>query len=321
MTLDFLTPTGALLTLGVVVPLLTLFLVRKRARRLRNALGMPEPSLRQLGVALAALVIAGVLIGLAAAQPVIEKTNTLEVRTDAEVFFVIDVSRSMLAQKDPASPQRFERAKLAASMLRSSLSGVPVGIASITNRVLPHLFPSVDEDVFEVTVERSLGIEKPPPTSSLVTLATSLSALGSIRSLRYFTPSTSKRLVVLLTDGESTPVASARVGSLFRQPPPIETIFVQFWDEEERVFSRGAPEPQYRPDRSARSGLDRLAASTRGSVYSEGDLGAAIQKARELLATGPTVARGVNTQRIELAPYLAIVAFLPLTLLLGRRDR
>lgn len=321
MTLIFLTPTGALLALGVVVPLLALFLIRKRARRLRNALGIPEPSLRRLLVALAALVAAGALVGLAAAQPVIEKTNTLEVRTDAEAFFVIDVSRSMLAQRDPTSPQRFERAKLAASTVRSSLSGVPVGIASMTNRVLPHLFPSVNEDVFEVTLERSLGIEKPPPTSSLVTLATSLSALGSIRSLRYFTPTTTKRLVVVLTDGESTPVANTRVGSLFRQSPPTETIFVQFWDEAERVFSRGAPEPQYRPDRSARSDLDRLAVSTRGSVYSEGELGAATQKARELLATGPTVARGVNAHRIALAPYLAIVAFLPLTILLGRRDR
>jgi von Willebrand factor type A domain len=320
MSLTFLTPDGVLLALGVAVPLVALVLVRRRARRVRGLLGLSEPALRRILVALAALLVASVLVGLAAAQPVLERTETLEVRTDAEVFVVLDVSRSMLAQDGLQSAPRFDRAKSAASRLRASLEGVPVGIASLTDRVLPHLFPSPDEDVFEVTIQRSLGIEKPPPTSGVSTLATSLSSLAAIRGLRYFTPSARKRVVVVLTDGESTPVASARVGSLYRQRPAITPVFLHFWDEDERVYSRGAPEP-YRPDESSREVLERLADSTNGHVYSEGDLGAATAKVRDLLGSGPTVVQGRSGDRIALAPYLALAAFLPLTLLLLRRDR
>jgi len=320
MSVTFLTPVGALLMLGVVVPVVALLVVRRRARRVRGVLGMSEPSLRRLAISLVALLAASVLVGLAAAQPVLEQTETLRVRTDAEMFIVVDVTRSMLAQSSTGSPRRLDRAKAAASELRASLSGVPVGIASLTNRVLPHLFPSANEDVFEVTLERSIGIERPPPSSGLATLATNLSALGTLRGLRYFSPSSKKRLVVVLTDGESTAVANARVGTLFRQPPAIEAIFIQFWDRDERVFTRNVPEAQYLPDPSARSVLDGLADSTRGSVYSEGDLRAAIGKSRELLGEGPTVVRGQSGDRVALAPYLAFVAFLPLTLLLGRPD-
>jgi len=320
MTLVFLTPVGTLLMLGVVVPLVALLVVRRRARRLRRALGVSEPSIRRLATLLVALLAASVLVGLAAAQPVLEQTKTARVRTDAEVFFVLDVSRSMLAQDGRASPRRLDRAKAAASTFRASLSGVPVGIASMTSRVLPHLFPSANQDVFETTLERSLGIERPPPTSGIATTATDLSALTAIRGLRYFSPSTKRKLVVVLTDGESVAVSNARVGSLYRQPPAIDLMLIQFWNRDERVFTRNAPEAQYLPDPSARAILERLAESTRGSVYSEGDLGAAIQKSRELLGAGPTVVRGESGSRVALAPYLAFIAFLPLTLLLGRPD-
>jgi von Willebrand factor type A domain len=320
MSLSFLTPEGVLLALGVVVPLLALALVRRRARRVRGVLGLSEPGLRRLAVALAALLTAGMLVGLAAAQPVVERTKTLEVRTDAEVFVVLDISRSMLAQEDLSSARRFDRAKAAARKLRAALQDVPVGLASLTDRVLPHLFPSADADVFEVTLERSLAIEKPPPSAGVATLATSLSSLAAIRGLRYFTPSAKKRVVVVLTDGESTPVASARVGSIYRQRPAITPVFLHFWDEDERVYTRGSPE-QYRPDESSRTVLERLADSTGGEVYSEGDVGAAIAKVRDLLGSGPTVVEGRSGDRIALAPYLAAVAFFPLALLLARRDR
>jgi hypothetical protein len=43
--------------------------------------------------------------------------------------------------------------------------------------------------------------------------------------------------------------------------------------------------------------------------------------AREIVGSGPTVVQGHRPDRIVLAPYLAAAAFLPLTLLLWRRDR
>ena len=174
MTLTFLTPVGALLMVALVVPLLALLLVRRRARRVRGALGVSEPSLRGPAIWLLSLLVASALVGLAAAQPVLQQTTTLPVRTDAEVWFVLDVSRSMLAQADPGSPARFDRAKAAARTFRASLSRMPVGIASMTTRVLPHLFPGANEDVFQTTLDRSLGIERPPPPSGLATVATDL---------------------------------------------------------------------------------------------------------------------------------------------------
>ena len=86
------------------------------------------------------------------------------------------------------SPQRIERAKVGGDRDPARASGRRVGVASLTDRVLPHLFPSADEKVFEATIDRSLAIERPPPRSSFLTGATSLNALATMRGLRFFTP-------------------------------------------------------------------------------------------------------------------------------------
>jgi hypothetical protein len=66
----------------------------------------------------------------------------------------------------------------------------------------------------------------------------------------------------------------------------------------------------------------RLAEITGGDVYREGDPGAVTQDVHRLLGTGPTtVSTGERAQPVALAPYVAGVAFLPLTLLLWRRSR
>lgn len=321
MSLTILTPLGLLLALGLVIPLVAMLRARRKAGRVRDVLGVPTPRRRALGIPLAALVVGAALLGLAAAQPVFEWTEDQRVRTDAEAFVVLDVSRSMLAQTDEGAPMRIDRAKAAATALRTAIADVPVGVASLTDRVLPHVFPTTDEAVFQATLERSVAIERPPPRSSFATGATSLNALATLRGLRYYTPTSKERLAIVLTDGESQPVANARLGGLFRRDPAIDVLFVQFWDEDERVFTRGTPEPQYRPDPSARAILDRLAASSGGAVYADGQLGPAAAKARELLGSGPTVVRGEEAGQLALAPYLAAAALLPFGLLLWRRDR
>ncbi len=321
MSLTILTPLGALLAVGVVVPLvaLSVLVARRRASATSSASRNPadarspcrsspsSPAPRSSASPQRSRSSSGREIG--------------RVRTDAEAFVVLDVSRSMLAQQNLDSPQRIERAKAAAATLRASLSDVPVGLASLTDRVLPHLFPGTDQEVFAATLERSLGIEKPPPRASFATGATSLNALATLRGLRYFTPKSTKRLAIVLTDGESQPVSNARLGGLFRRSPAIEVVFIQFWNEDERVFSRGVPEPQYIADPSARAALDRLAASTQGAVYSENQLDAATSKAHDLLASGPSVVEGEKAGQVALAPYLAAAALLPFGLLLWRRDR
>jgi hypothetical protein len=321
MSLSILTPVGALLALGLVIPLVAMFRARRKAGSVRETLGVAPAGRRALALPVAALAVGAAFLGLAAAQPVFEWTSDERVRTDAEAFVVLDLSRSMLAQSAVDAPTRLDRAKQAATRIRTSLPDVRVGVASLTDRVLPHLFPSADQDVFEATLERSLAIEHPPPRSSFATSATSLNALATLRGLRFFHPSSRERVVVVLTDGETQPVANARLGGLFRREPAIDLVFVQFWDEDERVFTRGTPEPQYRPDPSARETLDRLAASTKGAVYSEAQLGSAAGAARDALGRGPTVVRGEASGQLALAPYLAAAALLPFGLLLWRRDR
>jgi len=321
MKVVFLTPTGVLLALGVLLPLVALLFVRRRAGRVRDVLGLTEPRARGIVAAILAVLAAGTFLGLAATQPVIERTITLETRTDAEAFIVLDVSRSMLARQSSRSATRLERAKAAARTLRAALPEVRFGIASLTDRALPHLFPSADQEVFEATLTRSLGIEQPPPRSSLATNATSLDALATIRAQRYFAPSSRKRLLLVLTDGESQPVTAARLASVLRRQPAIDVVFLHFWDAGERVFAGDSPEPQYRPDPSSSIVLDGLAKAVSGNVYAESEVSAAATRARGLIGSGPTVVRGERSGEVPLAPYLAAATLLPLALLLWQRDR
>ena len=127
--------------------------------------------------------------------------------------------------------------------------------------------------------------------------------------------------MVVLTDGESQPVAVERLRSLFLESPAIATVFVQFWDRDERVFTGNAPEAGYRPDPSSRELLEDLAAAVQGRVYDEEELGAVRSYARDRLGSGPTVVQGERGSRIALAPYFAAAALAPLVLLLWRRDR
>jgi hypothetical protein len=321
VSLSFLTPLGALLALVCLIPLAALARIRWRARRTRRAIRLPEPLLRSYVAPVGAIVSAAGLLGLAAAQPVLERSTTYRVRTDAEVFFVLDTTRSMLARASPGAAPRIERAKDVAETLRNAIPGVPAGVASVTDRTLPHLFPSADEDVFRATLDRAIGIERPPPVHTLPTRVTQLAALSAVPTQGFFSPDARKRLLVVLTDGETLPGTRLRLGPLFLGPPAIGTVFVHLWSRDERVFIRGVAEPGYRPDPAARATLDRLAAEIEGRVFSEGDLGAAARSARALVGSGPSAVRGERRWHVALAPYLAATAFLPLALLLWRRDR
>lgn len=321
MDLTLLTPLGALIALGVALPLVALGLAHRRGARVRGAVGLPEPRPRVLRAAVAAAMLAAVLLGLAAAQPRLEWTSDRRVRDDAEAIVVIDTSRSMLARRSPTAPIRYERAAAAALRFRSALPDVAVGIASFTDRVLPHLFPSTDDDVFVATLSRSVGIDRPPPSGSFVSTATRLSALETVVTRRFFTPAVRNRLIFVLTDGESIPLSGAKIAAAFRRPPGVHTVFVHVWGGDEHVFDGSQPEPQYSPDSRSRAILDAAAETLGGRVFDEGELAGAIAAARTSLGEGPTVVRGVKRNRIALAPYLAGAVFLPLAFLLWRRDR
>ena len=258
MTLTFLTPGAALVALLVVVPLAAALLVSSRAAGIRQGLRLPSPRLRSRVVPFIALVTAAVLVGVAAAQPVLERSTHFRVRSDAEVYVVVDVSRSMLARPDRSSPGRMARAVSAAVEVREGLSGVKVGIASLTDRVLPHLFPSANEDAFRATIEQSIGIDRPPPGARLSANGTTLEALGAVATRRFFSPTAQKRLLVVITDGETRPLNEGAVAASLARPPGIQTVFVHVWGPSERVYVQGIAAPDYRPDPDL-AGLARAA--------------------------------------------------------------
>ena len=326
MSIHFATPLAALIALAVLVPLAGLLSVSRRADRVRGVLGLPELSRgRRLAPVAAVVALAG-LLGVAAAQPAYQKSTALRVRSDAQVYLVLDTSRSMLARAKPGSPSRIDRAKAAAARLERSLRNVPVGIASITNRVLPHLFPTTNSLVFQATLTDAVGVDRPPPgTSQFSTsrskVASTLDSLTQLASRRFYAPGTRHRLAIVLTDGESRPISATSVARSL-QDAGIRTIFVQFWHGNEQVFTKGKAEAHYRVNPNAHAILERLAAMTSGDVYREGDLGAVTQDAQRVLGSGPTTAdASERAQPVALAPYVAGVAFLPLALLLWRRGR
>jgi hypothetical protein len=254
-------------------------------------------------------------------QPVVSLDEQRRVRTDAEAVVVLDTTRSMLASATPGGPSRLARAKAVATVLHDALPTVPVGLASVTDRTLPHLFPSADGEVFRSTLQKSIGIERPPPVHTFVRRVTNLEALSAVATQGFFSPTARRRLLIVVTDGESLPGARARLGALFRHPPGIEPVIVHVWGRNERVFRGRTPEPGYRPDPDARAALERLAAGIGGEVFAENDLARASARVQDIVGSGPSVVEGERRRDIALAPYALAAAFVPFLLALWRRDR
>jgi uncharacterized protein (DUF58 family) len=239
-------------------------------------------------------------------------------RSDAEVFVVVDTSRSMLASSGSGEPTRFGRAQEDVVALQEALEDVPLGLASFTDRVLPHLFPTVDQRVFRETTREALGIERPPPSTSFGTNVTSLDALGVVPTLAFFSPKAKKRALVVFTDGESQPVST--LGTDFAQGPNIDVTFVRMGDRSERIWESGVAEAGYTPDPDAGETLAAAAAAVDGTVLEEEQVSEAAAAVRTALGTGPTTPRRIEGNRQALMPYVALLTIIPLGLVLYRRN-
>jgi uncharacterized protein (DUF58 family) len=260
-----------------------------------------------------------VLVGVAAAQPVVTSTRTVPQRSDAEVFVVMDTSRSMLASSASGESTRFERAQEDALALQEELEDVPVGIASMTDRVLPHLFPTVDRRVYGETMLEAVGIERPPPSSSFGTRVTTLDSLGVIPTLAFFSPAAKKRAVVVFTDGESQPISTV-LSSDYSQTPRIDVTFVKIGDASEKIFESGLPEAGYQADPAAADILAQAAAAVQGRVVEEGRVSDVAAGIRAALGTGPTRERRIEGNRQALMPWVTLLAVFPLGFVLHRRN-
>jgi VWA domain-containing protein len=319
MGVSFLTPVASLFALLAVVPLAVYAERRRRADRIRVALGLEGAGGRSWIVLAACLAAVPVLVGIAAAQPVVTSARTVPQRSDAEVFVVLDTSRSMLASEGSGEPTRFERARDEALALQRNLGDIPVGLASFTDRVLPHLFPTVDERVFRDTAVNSMGIERPPPSTSFGTNVTTLDALGVIPTLNFFTPSVKRRALVVFTDGESQPISGV-LSSDFARKPLVHVSFVRVGNVHERIYTSGVAEAGYKPDPTSSATLTAAAEAVRGRIVAEGDVGAVAAGVRQALGAGPTIDRRIEGSRRALMPLVALLAVFPLGFVLSRRN-
>jgi hypothetical protein len=304
----FLTPLAALVAIAALAPLTAAWLRRGRVASVRRALGLPQPSrpsgLVRIGAATAALAV----LGLAAAQPVLTRSTHERARADAQTLFVVDTSRSMAASTTRTSPTRLDRAVAAAVRLRAAIPAVASGLATLTDRVLPDLLPVAGSSAFDAVAGRGIGIERPPPRDSGVR-ATSLAALAQVASGNYFEPRATRRIVVLLTDGESNPVDAGGVARALRG---YRFLAVRFWRSGEAVYGPdGRPEAGYRPDPAGRAILRELAAATGGHTFDESHTGAAASYLMRLAGHGSTrETRAAGVARTPVAPYVAAVALL-----------
>jgi len=223
----------------------------------------------------------------------------------------------MLASSSVTSPNRFERAQAFAVQLRAKLPDVRVGLASMTDRVLPHLFPTLDQDVYSATLQRSIGIERPPPSRRSLT-ATDLRALAELGPQGFFPPTPERRIVVVLSDFETDPFSVLKLGSSLRRQR-LELLFVHIWDREERIWG-GLGDADYRPDPGSEDTVRRLAEAAAGRAFTEEEMPEAKQALRALLGSGARRPRWKESSRTELAPWLALAAVVPLGFVVWRRN-
>ncbi len=317
MQVSLLTPAGLAVALVAVVPLAALALSELRAQRVRRTLGLAAPR-RALTILLAlAVAAAGVLVGAAAAQPVLERGAMRHERTDVNGWVVIDSTRSMLAAPTPRSANRIARARLIATELRAAVPELKLGLASLTDRVLPHVFPTLAEDVYAATLQHSVGIERPPPSRRRVN-ATDLRALLQLGPQGFFPTTPERRIVVVLSDFETDPFSTTKLGAALRQQR-LEPIFIHVWSPEERIFGALA-DAAYRPNPESAAVVRRLAAAADGSAFAEADVDQAAAELQALLGTGVRRPLWQERSRTELAPWLSLAALLPLGFVLWRRN-
>jgi hypothetical protein len=318
--IHFDTPIAGLVVLAGLVPLALVLAVERRNERARALLGLSAPSPRSRWTLRAAVVAIAAALGLAAAQPVLSSTTPRQARLDAEAFVAVDTSRSMDASSTAESAVRLDRARKIALRVRAALADVPMGLGTFTDRPLPLLLPTNDRAAFAAVVQKALGIEQPPGLQSSTTIS-SFDAVAPFPLEGYFRPGAKKRLLVILTDAESTGFNEPGVRKSFQARPRTAVVLVRIGGSGERVFgASGQPESAYIPPPATGETLRQFLAATHGRAYPEEDAAGAERAAVEALGSGPTANLGSTTARHDLAPWLVVAAAVPLAIVLRRRN-
>ena len=316
---SFLTPLDALFVLAGAVPVATLLASRRRASQIRRLLGAIGSRPRAALPALVALVLLAALVAVAAAQPVVIRNRMVSERADAQAFVLFDTSLSMTATAAPGRPTRLARAKRLAVRLQQALPDLPMGVASMTDRSLPNLLPTTDGTLFARTVDQAVAVDEPPPSQVYSDRATTFAALVPLTESHFYSQGVQRRLLIVLTDGESSQVSPLLNLTLHRRVP---TVLVHVWAPGERIFSsRGRPDPKYVSDPRSWNALNALASATGSSrAFDEHDVGAIVRAARDVVGRASTRTHIAAYARIPLAPWFVLGGILPLAFLLWRRN-
>ena len=153
--------------------------------------------------------------------------------------------------------------------------------------------------------------------------ATNFGALADVPGSGYFERSAKRRAIVLLTDGESASFdANAVAQGVRREPadePPDGAVLAP-----QRVDLRPVRTDATRttgPTPRSKAQLASLATATHGSVFER--TGARQRRAslQTMLGSGPTKGEGRTRTTHPLAPYVAVLALVPLALIFRNQVR
>jgi len=312
MSIDFATPVAGVVALVGLVPVAVALVRSRQARGVRSLLGVPEPARTSRAARPLALASAFVLLGLAAAQPTLAQQRERLVRTDAELLVVLDNSRSMLASSGPRALPRYRRAAEFARRLRPAVPELPAGVAALSNRLLPYVFPTAAAHAYDGVLRSAYGVQKPPPSIDPDPVTTAFSELGEVATQRFYTPSARKRVLVVLSDAETRPFDRRALLARLRRDGTTP-IVVRFWHSRERI-----PHENYRarqPDE-----LRKLRAAG-WPAYTEREFDQVVERIERAIGTGPEAHVGYDRREISIAPALALAALAPLLFVLAPAGR
>lgn len=266
-----------------------------------------------------ALALVPALVGVAAAQPVVIHRQAVTERVDAQVYLVFDTSLSMSARTGPHGPTRLARAKREAEALIPQLGNIPVGIATLTDRVLPSLLPTTSVPLVLRTVNQSVRIDEPPPSLRYHGRASTLESLAELEDDRIFPPGVAHPMLVVFTDGEEK-APPPFTGLSYAQQFAIPPFFVHVWAPTERHYVHGRIDPNYLPDPTSSSILTHVAALSHGRVFREGDVGGLLAAIHAKAGSKPATTTLLGFRRVALGQWFLLGGVVPLGFLFWRRN-
>jgi hypothetical protein len=190
--------------------------------------------------------------------------------------------------------------------IHGALRDVPTGVATLTNQMMPLLFPTGDERGVSAVIDHSLKLMQPPPAALTAARASQLGALTLAADRSYFNPGLRKRVLVVLSDLDTDFFSLDGTLKLLRRHR-IEPFLIRVAAPGEQIFdNHGRPESYT----SVSTVSVRSLRSAGWHAYEEGQTRQVIADIRSYLGTGTTRPSGVIETQRSLARLAALGALL-----------